>query len=185
MLQDEIVYVVPRENISVDRKSVTIKKAAAIRNTGIKEKGEASTQEYQGKDIDEKFDPLIKTLERNTPQQMPPPPQRACHSRQLPPVAGRDRVFVKCSNCGGKHPKEDKEVHEYYPRYQKGKWVAKEFFKVTPQRVFRGADRSKTAKEYKPFILERYYKAFQVESPQVKERLFSEIRALEQKDATC
>ena len=154
MLQDEIVYSVPRENIiSVDRKPFTVQKAAAIRDTGIEEKGEASTHEYQGKDLDEKFDRLINALERNTPQQMPPPPQRACHSRQLPPGAGRDRVLVKCSNCGGKHPDEDKAVHEHCPRYQRGKWAAKEFFKVTPQRVFRGADRSKTAEEYWRFIL--------------------------------
>ena len=91
MLQDEIVYVVPRENIiSVDRKPVTVKKAA-IRNTGIEEKGEARSEEYQGKDIDEMFDRLINALERTTPQQKPPPPQRACHSRRLPPGAGRDR----------------------------------------------------------------------------------------------
>ena len=84
----------------------------------------------------------------------------------------------------GKHPEEDKAVNEHCPRYQGGKWVAKEFFKVTPQRLFRGADRSKTAEEYFRFILERYYKPFQVESSQVKEKLFSEIRVLEQKDAT-
>ena len=36
MLQDEIEYVVPRENVkSVDRKPVTVKKAAAIRETVI------------------------------------------------------------------------------------------------------------------------------------------------------